>query len=41
VAEGELVIVEQVDGLKLWVRRPSAALSMPAQKDKEKAGWTS
>lgn len=41
VAEGELVIVEQVDGLKLWVRRPTASLGAPAQKDKEKAGWTS
>ena len=26
VAEGERVIVEQLEGLKLWVRRPSASL---------------
>ncbi|MFP2910204.1 NfeD family protein [Pyxidicoccus sp. 3LFB2] len=30
VAEGERVTVEQVEGLKLWVRRPSASLSVPA-----------
>lgn len=40
VAEGERVVVEQIDGLKLWVRRPSASLELPTQK-KEKAGWTS
>ncbi len=32
VAEGERVMVEQIDGLKLWVRRPSASLSVPAQQ---------
>jgi len=32
VAEGERVTVEQVDGLKLWVRRPSASLEISAQK---------
>ena len=32
VAEGERVIVEQVEGLKLWVRRPSAALEVPLKK---------
>lgn len=36
VAEGERVTVEQVDGLKLWVRRPSAALEVPSRK-KERA----
>ncbi len=36
VAEGERVTVEQVEGLKLWVRRPSASLEVPAQK-KERA----
>ncbi|MDY7230954.1 NfeD family protein [Hyalangium rubrum] len=36
VAEGERVTVEQVDGLKLWVRRPSASLEVPMQK-KERA----
>jgi len=40
VAEGERVVVEQIDGLKLWVRRPSASLEQPTQK-KEHAGWTS
>ncbi|QRK06792.1 NfeD family protein [Archangium violaceum] len=32
VAEGERVIVEQVEGLKLWVRRPSASLEVPLKK---------
>jgi membrane protein implicated in regulation of membrane protease activity len=32
VAEGERVIVEQVEGLKLWVRRPAAALEVPLKK---------
>lgn len=41
VAEGERVVVEQIDGLKLWVRRPSASLELPTQKEKEQAGWTS
>jgi membrane protein implicated in regulation of membrane protease activity len=41
VAEGERVVVEQVDGLKLWVRRPSASLEVPAAQQKERAGWTS
>jgi membrane protein implicated in regulation of membrane protease activity len=36
VAEGERVTVEQVDGLKLWVRRTSASLEIPSQK-KERA----
>jgi membrane protein implicated in regulation of membrane protease activity len=36
VAEGERVTVEQVDGLKLWVRRPSASLEVPVKK-KERA----
>ncbi len=40
MAEGERVVVEQIEGLKLWVRRPSASLELPTQK-KEKAGWTS
>lgn len=40
--EGELVTVEQIEGLKLWVRRPSASLEVSAHdKKKEKAGWTS
>ncbi len=30
VAEGERVTVEQVEGLKLWVRRPSASLEIAA-----------
>jgi membrane protein implicated in regulation of membrane protease activity len=38
VAEGERVTVEQVEGLKLWVRRPSASLSVPvAEPKKERA----
>lgn len=36
VAEGERVTVEQVEGLKLWVRRPSASLEVSAQKKKER-----
>jgi membrane protein implicated in regulation of membrane protease activity len=36
VAEGERVTVEQVEGLKLWVRRPSASLEMSEQKKKER-----
>jgi membrane protein implicated in regulation of membrane protease activity len=32
VAEGERVIVEQVEGLKLWVRRPAASLEVPLKK---------
>ncbi len=36
VAEGERVTVEQVDGLKLWVRRASASLETSSQK-KERA----
>lgn len=30
VLEGELVTVEQVEGLKLWVRRPTASLPVPS-----------
>lgn len=37
VAEGERVTVEQVDGLKLWVRRPSASLETSADWKKERA----
>jgi membrane protein implicated in regulation of membrane protease activity len=41
--EGERVTVEQIEGLKLWVRRPSAspevALHEPRRKKKENAGW--
>jgi membrane protein implicated in regulation of membrane protease activity len=37
VAEGERVTVEQVDGLKLWVRRPSASLETSEHKKKERA----
>jgi membrane protein implicated in regulation of membrane protease activity len=33
VAEGERVVVEQVEGLKLWVRRPSTALEVPLKKE--------
>jgi membrane protein implicated in regulation of membrane protease activity len=34
VAAGELVVVEQVEGLKLWVRRPAASLEVsPKQKE--------
>lgn len=36
VAEGERVTVEQVDGLKLWVRRPSASLEVSAQANVQK-----
>ncbi len=32
VTEGERVIVEQVEGLKLWVRRPAASLEVPPRK---------
>ncbi|AKJ04204.1 membrane protein implicated in regulation of membrane protease activity [Archangium gephyra] len=35
VAVGELVIVEQVEGLKLWVRRPAASLEVSPQQKKE------
>ncbi|HYO69244.1 MAG TPA: NfeD family protein [Archangium sp.] len=35
VAVGELVIVEQVEGLKLWVRRPAAALEVSPKQKKE------
>lgn len=35
IPEGELVTVEQVEGLKLWVRRPSATLSVPAAEQKQ------
>ncbi|MFL5348271.1 MAG: NfeD family protein [Hyalangium sp.] len=36
VAEGERVTVEQIDGLKLWVRRPSASLETSSHKKKER-----
>lgn len=40
--EGERVTVEQIEGLKLWVRRPSAShevsLHQP-QRKKETVGW--
>lgn len=36
IPEGERVTVEQVEGLKLWVRRPSATLSVPTREQKEK-----
>ncbi|WP_224363321.1 NfeD family protein [Hyalangium versicolor] len=36
VPEGERVTVEQVDGLKLWVRRPSASLETSAVLKKER-----
>jgi membrane protein implicated in regulation of membrane protease activity len=32
VPAGERVIVEQVEGLKLWVRRPAASLEVPLKK---------
>jgi membrane protein implicated in regulation of membrane protease activity len=32
VPEGERVIVEQVEGLKLWVRRPAASLEVSLKK---------
>ncbi|MCY1077919.1 NfeD family protein [Archangium lansingense] len=35
VAPGELVIVEQVEGLKLWVRRPAASLEVLPKQKKE------
>lgn len=35
VSEGERVMVEQVEGLKLWVRRPSASLEVSEQKQKK------
>ncbi|NBD14009.1 MULTISPECIES: NfeD family protein [Corallococcus] len=40
--EGERVTVEQIEGLKLWVRRPSASHEVAlqsAQQKKETAGW--
>ncbi|QAT85355.1 NfeD family protein [Corallococcus coralloides] len=40
--EGERVTVEQIEGLKLWVRRPSASHEValqPARQKKENAGW--
>lgn len=36
VAEGERVTVEQVEGLKLWVRRPSASLEVSAPTEAQK-----
>ncbi|WP_426746484.1 NfeD family protein [Myxococcus faecalis] len=38
ILAGELVTVEQVEGLKLWVRRPSATLSSvpPGEQNQEK-----
>jgi membrane protein implicated in regulation of membrane protease activity len=35
VTEGEVVIVEQVEGLKLWVRRPAASLEVLPKQKKE------
>lgn len=35
MAEGERVIVEQVEGLKLWVRRPAASLEVTPKQHKE------
>lgn len=35
VAPGELVVVEQVEGLKLWVRRPAASLEVSPKQKKE------
>ena len=32
MGEGERVIVEQVEGLKLWVRRPATSLEVPRIK---------
>ncbi|WP_342381810.1 NfeD family protein [Myxococcus stipitatus] len=37
IPEGERVTVEQVEGLKLWVRRPSATQSVPQREQKENA----
>ncbi|RKH55858.1 NfeD family protein [Corallococcus aberystwythensis] len=40
--EGERVTVEQIEGLKLWVRRPSASHEValqPARQKKENVGW--
>jgi membrane protein implicated in regulation of membrane protease activity len=40
--EGERVTVEQIEGLKLWVRRPSASPEValqPARHKKENAEW--
>ncbi|MCE9670234.1 NfeD family protein [Myxococcus stipitatus] len=39
ISEGERVTVEQVDGLKLWVRRPAATRSVPQTgSEKERVG---
>jgi membrane protein implicated in regulation of membrane protease activity len=35
VAQGERVIVEQVEGLKLWVRRPVVTLEVSPSPEKE------
>ncbi|RYZ11703.1 MAG: NfeD family protein [Myxococcaceae bacterium] len=40
--EGERVTVEQIEGLKLWVRRPSASYELalqPARQKKENEEW--
>ena len=37
VAAGDQVTVEQVEGLKLWVRRPSASLETAVSSKKERA----
>ena len=33
---GERVVVEQVEGLKLWVRRPSASIEVSSKKQSQK-----
>ena len=42
VPEGERVTVEQIEGLKLWVRRPTASMPVPVgDSKKEESGWNS
>ena len=40
VVEGERVTVEQVDGLKLWVRRPSASLEVSVTEEERECEMT-
>lgn len=38
ITEGERVVIEQLEGLKLWVRRPSASLEAPSQQNAQGEG---
>lgn len=38
ITEGERVVIEQIEGLKLWVRRPSASLEAPSHRNAQGEG---